>query len=161
MRRRPLLPLVAISASLVIMLAGCTAADDDAVTTPPPAVTTEDDATTTDPEDEAAADEGADSVPLPDTWPAEVPVIDGIIVDAFFAPSTPFWGARVLPDVPLEQADAVAPSIMEAAGFEVEAGSENDDGTTNLHFINGAYTVVINISLEPGEEGVLYNVRPR
>jgi hypothetical protein len=164
MRSHLLLASAAVSASVLMLLVGCAPSEEDKAASAPPAVTAEDDAAATGSEDNESADDGLTAMALPENWPAEVPVIDGTVVDAFFVPgddSTTFWGARVLPDVPLEQADAEALSIMEAAGFEVAGGSENDDGTVNRQFENGAYTVVINISLEPDEEGVLYNVRPR
>ena len=101
-------------------------------------------------------------MPLPASWPGSVPVIPGTIVDAYSVESgVVFWGARVIPEGALADADDVARSIMEEAGFVLDAQNPNDDGSVNRLYANDEFLVAVNISTEPGEEGVLYNVQPR
>lgn len=165
MTRTALLRL-APAAVLALLLAGCSAPEQAANRAP---ATTEQQASA---EDSASGSESASEgsedgeepeVALPDTWPAAVPVIDGRIVDAFALPGEPIsmWGLRVVPEEPLETAHDTALAIMQAAGFEVAGEADNDLGTLNRNYRSAEYSVFINISTAPGEEGVLYNVQPQ
>lgn len=161
MTRTALLRL-APAAVLALLLAGCSAPEQAA--DPAPAATEQQAPA----EDGASETEGSDDgeepeVALPDTWPAAVPVIDGRIVDAFALPGEPIsmWGLRVVPDEPLETAHDTALAIMQAAGFEVAGEADNDLGTLNRNYRSAEYSVFINISTAPGEEGVLYTVQPQ
>lgn len=156
-----------VAAALAVTLTACAPSSPEAATAgdaplessaPAPAETESDDDGAAEAEDEPSLT----AVPLPDTWPAVVPVVDGVIVDAFAVDSgTVFWGARVVPDADLAAASEQARAQLEAAGFTLDGEAENDDGTVNRTYASDEFRVFVNLSTAPGEEGVLYNVQPR
>lgn len=156
-----------LAAALAVTLAACAPSGEGSPSdeAAPPTTSAPAPAEASDGADDAAEPEGEQSltaVPLPDTWPAVVPVVDGVIVDAFAVESgTVFWGARVVPDADLAAASEQARAQLEAAGFTLDGEAENDDGTVNRTYASEEFRVFVNLSTAPGEEGVLYNVQPR
>ena len=82
---------------------------------------------------------------LPDSWPAEVPVVDGDVIGGGTDASgdQPIWNATIA--VKSDVSAAVA-TQLEGAGFTPSAATGGVEGLEGAHFSNGTYEVFVAVT---------------
>lgn len=95
---------------------------------------------------------------LPESFPAEVPLIDGTVLGGGASPDNTGWAARV--EVASADQFAEAQRLLEEAGF-TGSGIDTDATSGFGNFASADYNVVLTVSTEADKAVATYVVTPR